>query len=71
MIDAFKPEPQIGSPMFVFTDATPKDATASNIDLLKWYVLGTIYPSSSRSAKSGINYNEVLFELSKNRFCKK
>ena len=38
MLDAFKPEPQIGSPMFVFTDATPKDATTSNIDTLKWYV---------------------------------
>lgn len=38
MIDAFRPEPQIGSPMFVFTDATPKDGTISNIDRLKWYV---------------------------------
>ena len=36
MLDAFRPEPQIGSPMFVFTDATPKDATTSNINKLKW-----------------------------------
>jgi len=37
MLDAFTPEPQLGSPMFVFTDATPKDGTRSNIDKLKMY----------------------------------
>ena len=35
MIDAFRFQPQLGSPMFVFTDATSKDANSSNIETLK------------------------------------
>ena len=32
MIDALKANPQPGSPMYVFTDAPPKDNTTENID---------------------------------------
>ena len=35
MIDAIKKEPKFGSPMFVFTDALAKDATAANMLTLK------------------------------------
>jgi len=35
MIDALKFQPQLGSPMFVFTDASAKDRTQSNIEELK------------------------------------
>ena len=35
MIDAIDNGPKFGSPMFVFTDASAKDATVANIKLLK------------------------------------
>ena len=35
MIDAFQIQPQLGSPMFVFTDAPAKDGASSNLETLK------------------------------------
>ena len=35
MIDAFQFQPQLGSPMFVFTDAPAKDGTSNNKEILK------------------------------------
>ena len=35
MLEAFKANPRSGSPMFVFTDASAKDDTATNMEKLK------------------------------------
>lgn len=35
MLEAFKANPQLGSPMFVFTDASPKDDSPANMQKLK------------------------------------
>ena len=37
ILNALKQEPQLGSPMFVFTDASAKDSTAANINEVKKY----------------------------------
>ena len=35
MLEAFKANPMLGSPMFVFTDASAKDGSPENIEKLK------------------------------------
>eukprot|EP00112_Aurelia_sp_Birch-Aquarium-sp1_P004689 Seg153.11 transcript_id=Seg153.11/GoldUCD/mRNA.D3Y31 product=Hemicentin-2 protein_id=Seg153.11/GoldUCD/D3Y31 len=37
MLEAYKADPQLGSPMFVFTDASPKDDTPEKIEELKTF----------------------------------
>lgn len=68
MLEALYQDPQWGSPMYVFTDAGPKDATDLNIEEVKLLVSAEEYGVTINFFTTG-ECNDILSYWSRHAIC--